>query len=467
MRPRWLQVYTRLPVEEYKPSYWLLGDDQLDLAKDPFKKDQFVANFKHSLLFNPSLLFSDSMVINNRNFRHLVENDVAFRELINPSTFFVAIREHNDGNPRCLLELKKEFIEKNKSRVTELDHSEDGLDFINRSSQKINYSSEQLANFFREQSISLFEEDAVQERLPDGIWRDVRDIALEAKDSLGQNFGLNFYFYELEGILKSRRNDINDCHIEYIKQFAQHPYVTALPNAINTTSIYAPKHRAAFDICGGRSQMRLMDKHSQMQSIELRTGLAAFAKGIKLLSSQDILELRKTDEAAEYFNARLELDREDFEYSREGFIIAFAAYISRIEDRILSRFGRVNSADTRTLTVSFDLKERKIMGLVDGLENASDQFTYVTVAAAAVGFSVAAYLSLLFVNPVKKACALIATGKTPSELQNEAYNIKNLQKQELIDKWTETHKMILTENVFRTKKQYIPNETIYTAPQIL
>ena len=197
-----------------------------------------------------------------------------------------------------------------------------------------------------------------------------------------------------------------------------------------------------------------------MRSIELRTGLAAFAKGIELLSSQDILDLRKTDEAAEYFNARLELEREDFESSREGFIIAFAAYINRIEDRILSRFGKVNSADSRNLTVAFDLKERKKIGLIEGIDYASDQFTYVTVIAAVVGVSVAACLSLLFVNPVKKACTLITTGKTPSELQNESYNLKNLQTQELIDRWAKSGKISLTEKVFRTREGYIPNETI-------
>ena len=95
------------------------------------------------------------------------------------------------------------------------------------------------------------------------LHHEIRDIALEAKENLGQNFGLNFYFYELEELLKRKRNDVEDLHIDYIKQFAQHPYVTALPNAINTTSIYASKHAPAFDVCGGRSQMRSVDKHSQ------------------------------------------------------------------------------------------------------------------------------------------------------------------------------------------------------------
>jgi hypothetical protein len=27
-------TYSRLPVEGYEPSYWLLGDDELDLAED-------------------------------------------------------------------------------------------------------------------------------------------------------------------------------------------------------------------------------------------------------------------------------------------------------------------------------------------------------------------------------------------------------------------------------------------------
>jgi hypothetical protein len=142
-----------IPLDTYSPSYWLLADDQLDLGLDRAKADLFRAHFNHSLLFNPSLLFSDSMAINNRNFRHLVEHDSEFRTLIENSHFGIAVRTDANNQALDLIELKERFIKDRKSRVTELDHSNDGLQFLQNCSEIVPYSGQELAQFYSEQVV--------------------------------------------------------------------------------------------------------------------------------------------------------------------------------------------------------------------------------------------------------------------------------------------------------------------------
>jgi hypothetical protein len=459
--------------EDYLPSYWLLGDDQLDISKNESEQSLFEASFKHSLLFNPSLLFSDSMTINNRNFRQLIENSAEFRELVNPTTFFIAVRENDNGDPTNLIELQHSFAQSQKFRVTELQNSDRGMTFLQESASKLPYSVNRIAGLFAEQSVNIFGTDEIQSRLPRNLWKDVQDLARQARDDLGEKYGLDFFFYHLDGLLSRRRPDMPvDRYMDDIKQIVQLPYVTALPTAVNTTSIYANKHSEAFEICGGRAEMVSVDGRPDVRAIKLRTGLANFGNGIALLSPDDILRLRNSDEAREYFYARSGIDIATFAESKRHFLDALGAYVRRIEDIIISRLA-TQSVGLDNMQVVFDVRENRKRGLIKALDYVPDVFTYVTVAADLLGklvgfdLSVPAYLSMLFVNPVKDVVAAGLTGETSTQMAVKAENRRNMKKDEITEQWDGSERIPAEITVFRGAGGGTRGETRYTSGKII
>jgi hypothetical protein len=89
--------------------------------------------------------------------------------LIENSHFSIAVRTDADKRTLDLIELKESFIKTSKSRVTELDHSNDGLQFLQNCSEIVPYSGEELAQFYSEQVVDLFLHDAIQKKLPKEI----------------------------------------------------------------------------------------------------------------------------------------------------------------------------------------------------------------------------------------------------------------------------------------------------------
>lgn len=460
-----------ISADLYEPSYWLLGDDQLELSKNPSLKSLFAANFKHSLLFNPSLLISDSMAIDNANFRHLIESDPEFRELINANTFSVAVRDDINGRPRDLVALKEQKIAEGKSRVPELDSSNVGLDYLGRNASIVPYSIDQVSRMFSERSIALFEDNAVQERLPNNVWCDVQQLARKAKENLGPKYGLDYFFFHLRDQLHELRPDINvDAFIEDIKNVANQPYITALPTVLGITAIYANKHAEAFEICGGRSRMVSCGEFDA-RSIPLLTGLAAFGKGMALLPTERILRLRDTDEARAYFEARNEFNVSVLENSKRAFLSALGEYVRHIEFEIIQH-TQVERGGEGALSVEFDVKERRTERWVQRIDSSPDLVTYILVSAAwgasmfGLDLPLPDYLGLLFVKPVIDTVTYARYGTTSKKMARDKENRMRLVAGALERQWNDDHRLDADVTAFSTTTSYIPGEILYTSEKI-
>jgi hypothetical protein len=465
-----------IPLDTYSPSYWLLADDQLDLGLDRAKADLFRAHFNHSLLFNPSLLFSDSMAINNRNFRHLVEHDSEFRTLIENSHFGIAVRTDANNRALDLIELKERFIKDRKSRVTELDHSDAGLQFLQNCSEIVPYSGQELAQFYSEQVVDLFLHDAIQKKLSGDIANDVHYLASQARSELGAGFGRDFFVFRLrDRLIKHRRGKSRsaeadvDASMQTIHRISEYHYITALPSKIDTTPIYANKHADAFDICRGRSDLHSVDGYNSDHHIRLLTGLASFEKYVARLPAEDILELRKTDEASEYFTAKYNFDAKTYDESKRNFMAALAAYVRRIEDRIIHRFDASRDAED-TVLVKFDVRRRLQSGLMTGIDYSPDALVYISIAAELSKHSVPAALGLLFVMPalaVARKTVRASLGNTyvsPNASEEQSDNdLRNLKVHELTVRGTLGGQRIEAEAIVKkTSEEYVPDETLYS-----
>jgi hypothetical protein len=462
-----------LSHDVYNSSYWLLGDDQLQMSSDRTREALFRAHLKHSLLFNPSLLFSDSMVINNRNFRHIVETDKDFRELLAQSNFSIAIRTDDNGRPNDLLELRNTFKKDGKSRVPELDEHSDGLSFLQNHSKFIQYTGSDLAKFYTTNVVDIFQHDAVQERLPNGVWKDVHELAREARRELGPKFGRDFFVYKLRDRLIERRKGTSsaieaeiDQHMEVIKSVSEYHYITALPSTINYTDpIYASKHADAFKICRGRGVLSSVDGNPDTRPLTLTTDLASYESCIAELTAKDIIDLRGSDEGLAYFKAKFDFDVSKFEESKRNFYVALSGYVSRIDKRIIERFGPHHRAN-ESLSLQFELKSRsKIPNKL--IDYSPDILVYISIGALLAHTDVSPFWSLLCILPaLNRAKKLVhaavdnpyADPSTSDELSEQA--LRELIKDELR---TRGGRQISAEiNVSKTSEKTIPDETIYT-----
>lgn len=464
------------PLDTYSPSYWLLADDQLDLGLDRTQADLFRAHFNHSLLFNPSLLFSDSMTINNRNFRHLIEHDSEFRTLIENSRFSIAVRTDANNRTLDLIELKERFIKDRKSRVAELDHLNDGLQFLQNCADIVPYSGQELAQFYSEQVVDLFLHDAIQKKISSDIAKDVHYLASEARSELGAGFGRDFFVFGLrDKLIKHRKGkspsaeaDV-EASIQAIHRISEYHYITALPTKIDTTPIYANKHADAFDICRGRSDIYSLRGYNSESRIRLLTGLASFEKYIARLPAEDILGLRRTDEASEYFKAKYNFNAKAYDESKRNFMAALAAYVRIIEDRIIRRFDASRNGEDAVL-VKFDVRERLKSGLMAGIDYSPDALVYISVAAEQLSKSVPAALGLLFVMPalavarkaVRASLGNVHVSVDTSEEQSDN-DLRNLKIHELTLRGVREGKTIEAEAIVKKdSEEYVPDETLYS-----
>ncbi len=90
--------------------YWLFGEPNTVIARDPARLGEYISLFKHACLFQREVNLSDLMVIASPNFRLAYRSDAEFRELVASDwvNFWYLHRKgprHNEG-PMDLVDVK-------------------------------------------------------------------------------------------------------------------------------------------------------------------------------------------------------------------------------------------------------------------------------------------------------------------------------------------------------------------------
>jgi hypothetical protein len=197
--------------------------------------------------------------------------------------------------------------------------------------------------------------------------------------------------------------------------------------------------------------------------------LASFEKYVARLRAEDILELRKTDEASEYFKAKYNFDAKTYDESKRNFMAALAAYVRRIEDRIIRRFDASRDGED-IVHVKFDVRRRLQSGLMTGIDYSPDALVYISIAAELSMHSVPAALGLLFVMPalaVARKTVRASLGNpyvSPGTSEEESDNdLRNLKVHELTVRGTLEGQRIEAEAIVKkTSEEYVPDETLYS-----
>ena len=90
-------------------SFWLFADNSFALGSDVTLIEDFDAYLRHSLLYEPKLLLSDSSTINNGNFRQCLQKNRDLLSLLRNEALVIARRDNGDGPIEPLVSIRDRF----------------------------------------------------------------------------------------------------------------------------------------------------------------------------------------------------------------------------------------------------------------------------------------------------------------------------------------------------------------------
>lgn len=351
---------------QFTPAYWLLADDVLPTSSDPKQTFLLRAALKYALLYDVWIVISDSDAINNRNLRRLVLRDREVQQLFRMGLIRIARRELG-GVPQSLVRTWRQFKQDRNNKQPrgfpnqEYD-SQAELEFLDEQSdrRRLSYSLRNVALRYTNGIRSLFETDLSRRTLGDPVAAAVRKLIDEQTARAGEadpqmptvNYAYMHWPDQLGADLDQRLGPATWAqHGPQIQKLAKAPYVTALPEVIQAHPVYADLHAESVDIWRGR--VADSEPLGQPFEISLRIGLDTYVRGLTRLKFQDILELRRNREYAEFMQTLHQFDNAPDQI--ESLKSQYIAYQRKIEERILQRLGTAGARDSDALQVKTSL----------------------------------------------------------------------------------------------------------------
>jgi hypothetical protein len=402
-----------------RSAYWLLSDDRLDLCRVRANLGLFKAHFKHSVLFNPQLAVPDSYIVNNYNFRSALRHDDTIRGLVQDQVLRVLTRAPDQGARKTLVEIRNEMPKEKVPREFSQEeyHSNEDLGFVDTVAARDVYQLSDVSRRYAVKTIEVLRSKKAGRALGADVAAAVAkhaqeaaglDAELQVQDSdRVEKFGRAYFYYELPQIFKAATGREWQDYEARIQDFANAPYLTALPAALDLEPIYAPQHEGAFKLIRGESVANQLEQHEFRFSTSL--GLHSFVKGMELLTRDDVLALLDSDEAERF--QRAIGDRGPNGLDLRELRVALQQYQERIEDHIVRAFHGLTaeSSDGREkqFRITFD----------DVFDSASDSVTYLSVGLASM-IAPPAALGLVFVRPAKNLVRKV-TGAAKRERETQ------------------------------------------------
>lgn len=321
-------------------AFWLLADDRLALGSDELNERRMRAHVKHTLLFHPRIVISDSYVIKSYNLRRLIKFDEQMQEIIKLEMIVLACRDSHEG--RMSLRAVRDRTppgEGPREFSDEEYRSDEELDFLESWALKQRYSLPDISRHYTRSTRELFGSERALEVLNyDETALQILNEVIEERCEQGEgSLRLAQFFYgHAEGIprLFSKRSGLDWAPFKApVEELAWTHYLTGLPTLLKTDAVYAREHARAFELAWKRPRVVQGEQPVRFQS---RLGLDAFVAGLALLEVEDIVRLRGTDEGRSY-------ERLISERSRELKLIKeiMLAYQRRIEDQIILRHDQL------------------------------------------------------------------------------------------------------------------------------
>jgi hypothetical protein len=333
---------------EVKPAYWFFGENQLECGCDPTLGKPFRSLLFHGLVYEPSLVVSDSYAVNNLNLRRGIRQDHQVQEAIFRGLFRIACREEGDPPARqSLIALRDAALRKYPAeRWGESDlryfpreeyaQSEE-LEFLERHAAFIPFSLAQVGECYTSGVQEFLRTEA---RATDLLGNDAAVVleelvAEEVRRNNGRLLRAFFYGQPMRAEFEQRLRTLGGWGQfgQQVEQIADAFYVTALPDLIGASPLYPEKHARAIELQRRRRRNRVVQQARESHQIESRLNPADFVEALALLRAEDISALHQSDEWRRY--------RQSLEAmaNRREIHAAYQDYRRQIDDTVMSRLG--------------------------------------------------------------------------------------------------------------------------------
>jgi hypothetical protein len=362
-----------------RSSYLLIADDTIDLSLNKQKKSSLKAHFKHALLFEETIVLSDSQVIGNKNFRTLIEEDSEFAELFNKNNFSIAMRDCMDFCPYIkneplkviydptLAEILEGFVSWNKNnwgnnKKTKLRYAADhDINIISQKATIGRYDLKEINKVYSNEAIDIFTADNVQAILGNKISTKVYELSKAKRDYYVSNFspqggfGIIYFKQQLKDeFIKAGLQKEWRAYGNKIIEIAQAPYLTALPKVFNANPVYGAMHKRSIELLKGTlPKSRIIGNVRHYESRLLR-----FEEGINRLSTASIYKLRESSEYKEFRKAIFHYNGSESTF--QNVLFTLEEYKNRVDDEILLSFpelrepGKIKREKIETLELTYN-----------------------------------------------------------------------------------------------------------------
>lgn len=255
-----------------RKAFWLLADDRLSLGSDRRNEDQMRACLKHTLLFHPYIVISDSYAIKNYNFRSLIKKDDQVRKIIESQMVIVACRTSSDRRQSLHTVRDRTPLGEGPPEFTSEEYRSNlELDFLEAHAPKFKYDLAKVGMFYTQSTRDLFAGPRALAALDhnDNALRILNEVIAELSQGDGL-LRLAQFHYGTGDVAKafSARSGLDWAPIEpAVKRLARAHYVTALPTLLETDAVYARAHEEAFELSWKRPATR--EQEDQIHSVRV------------------------------------------------------------------------------------------------------------------------------------------------------------------------------------------------------
>jgi hypothetical protein len=320
-----------------KHPYTLLADPNLPISIDESLCKAFKAHLIYVLIFNNSIVFSDSQAISSSNLRRLAARDGVIRDLFKNGRFHLAIRRGaSEDNVAELLDLdniQTSFLREGKL-IYGQQYSGSGteLSFMEANSHIIPWTYWDVRNNYTTTCRNTLSKQFLP-HLSDTDFEKFSNV-LDEEDARDHGLGRAFLQYRFLDEMRKRSIILPDNAQDLIIDATDAPYISNLASMLDLSPIYSETQQKSFQILRGE-KFEFVDA---TDPIYFRTTLdfVHYVEGLTMLDSDDIDFIQQSDVMKAYWK------QQEIGFESESSIVEFQkAYIAvniLIEDRIISRF---------------------------------------------------------------------------------------------------------------------------------
>lgn len=340
------------------PAYWLACDDRLPVAWRKREQHKLGNAIKHAFLYEPQLLISDSMVVTNRNLKALMCQSRFVQECVRQRLLRIAAR--SSGSKHAYLgdvrdKLLKDKRAPSKKQFPQREFLDDrAFEFLDSHCTFQKYSLDDISIRFTKQVASIFQTELAHETLGMEVVNAVATFIETVKASNKGMIGLgHFWYHEHIGQFLNDElgPDIWQQVRRGIRKFAQAVHMTGLPDLLETNAVYHKQHRSTVDVWRDRRRHRHTALGEKLK-ITNRFDLTTYVRALELLTFNDLMKLRNTDEWQWYRKTR-------HEFSEFGdvddLLTSHLAWRRRIENYIVDKMGTLGSKAATHGTLQFGI----------------------------------------------------------------------------------------------------------------